>query len=149
MAPIGMCQLASARLAHYWHLCSPFWQSNFIGYSMLAFSANLFKLLNSRFQYNLESTNAHVHFATRTLCRYWLGTCSYKSDYIHIVLGTNYILQGCLTNRIHRQILSQNIIELFRRCMVDGSVTGCCDGINRFIIPDQKVMYLFSKYIHM
>ena len=31
--------------------------------------------------------------------------------------------------------------------MVDGLVTGGCDGINRFIIPDQKVMYLFSKYI--
>lgn len=29
--------------------------------------------------------------------------------------------------------------------MVDGLVTGGCDGINRFIIPDQKVMYLFSK----
>ena len=88
----------------------------------------------------------HMFILQREL---YIGIGTYERNYTrYVVLGTsNYIVRGCLTNRIHRQILSQNIIELFRRCMVDGLVTGGCDGINRFIIPDQKVMYLFSKYI--
>ena len=52
----------------------------------------------------------------------YIGIGAYERNYTrYVVLGTsNYIVRGCLTNRIHRQILSQNVIELFRASALHG-----------------------------